>query len=220
MFKLSFKFLWLSVLCLLMTACTSSIWDRTPPYRPSTVGSISGAVGGAIVGGAASGGIAMPLGAAIGGMWGGAVGHIIESNQTLVQELLYAGVQIVRVGDDIRIILPSDRFFKKDSANLNPAYQATLSKVIIFIRAFQKVEVKVSAYTDNTGSWQRNLSLSQLQAKVIAYYLWRGNIDARILLAKGYGEKYPISDNSTYEGQAQNRRVEITFFKLEPEIMV
>ncbi len=155
---------------LLLSACTSPLWNRTPPPSQVATGAVSGAIGGAAIGGMASAGIATPIGAAIGGMWGGTVGYIIDKHQSIVEQILYSGVQIIRVGDEIRLILPSDRFFYADSANLNPAYYGVLTKVILFVRAFHKIDVKIACYTDNSGDWRRNLALSRLQAKQNCFY--------------------------------------------------
>lgn len=202
-----------------LNGCTSSAWNRTPPPSHTEIGAVIGTIGGVAVGSAA-GGIGVPLGAAIGGIWGGAIGSIIQSHQTLVQRLLYNGVQIIRVGDGVRLILPSDRFFFANSANLRTSYKPVLFEVAEFIRAFKKIDIRIAAYTDSQGSDEKNWVLSQNQAKTIAYWLWRKKIEARIMYARGYGAKYPIDDNSTLKGQANNRRIEITFNKIEPDILV
>jgi intracellular multiplication protein IcmN len=195
-------------MALLITSCTSSLWDGHPPPRPTTAGAIIGTAGGLAIAGT-------PIGAAIGGVWGAAIGGIIASKQTLVDNLIYNGVQVIQVGDEVEIILPSNKFFFPDSANLNPTYGPILDKVAELIRSFDKVNVKVAAYRDNSDPWQRSLALSKLQAKKVANYLWKRGIDARLLYAIGYGQEMPIASNDTLKGRTMNRRVEITLRKVQ-----
>ena len=204
-------------LVFLLTGCTSPFWDRGPPPEPRTIGLIAGAAGGAAIGAVAG---AVPLGVAIGSIWGASIGSVISAHQTLVDNLMYNGVQVIRVGDEIKIVLPADRFFYPDTANLNPNYFPVLNKLIVLLRCFDKINVKVSAYTDNIQSWRRDLSLTRLQAWMIMKYLWDSGIDARILYSIGYGSAFPIANNDTPLGQRMNRRVEITLRKLEFEPLV
>lgn len=203
--------------CLMLMGCTSSVWDSAPPPTPTTIGVVAGVAGGTMIGAAA--GVPV-MGAAMGGIWGGAFGNIIQSHQSLVENLMYNGVEVVRVGDDIEIILPADKFFYPDSPNLNPNYYRVLNNVVRLLLCFDKVSVKVAAYTDNTGPWQRNLSLTRLQAQAVMNYLWTSGIDTRLIYAVGYGAASPIADNSTVAGQIANRRIEITLRKLEYEPLV
>jgi OOP family OmpA-OmpF porin len=69
--------------------------------------------------------------------------------------------------------------------------------------------VEVAGHTDNQGSEDLNMSLSQRRAEAVMLYLVRkGEVDPARLVAKGYGPTRPVSDNDTEEGRAANRRVE------------
>ena len=71
--------------------------------------------------------------------------------------------------------------------------------------------------TDSTGSRDYNQQLSEKRAMSVASYLKSRNIvDARFEIV-GFGEDYPIADNSTAEGRAQNRRVELTLIPITEE---
>jgi intracellular multiplication protein IcmN len=205
------------ILAFLLTGCTSPYWDTVPPPEPKTIGLIAGVASGAVIGAIA--GVA-PMGAAIGGIWGASLGSVIASHQTLVDNLMYNGVQVIRVGDEIKIVLPADRFFYPFSANLNSNYFPILNRLVVLLRCFDKINVKVAAYTDDTQSWRRDLALTRLQAWMIMKYLWDSGIDARILYSVGYGNAFPIANNDTPLGQRMNRRVEITLRKLEFEPLV
>jgi len=66
----------------------------------------------------------------------------------------------------------------------------------------------VQGHTDNTGTREHNLELSQKRAGSVVAYLVEKGVEAGRLEAKGYGPDVPIADNATPEGQEQNRRVE------------
>jgi outer membrane protein OmpA-like peptidoglycan-associated protein len=167
-----------------------------------------GTVGGAVVGAAT--GIGPAAGAVIGGISGGFLGHHLEKNKSLAQKIAGNGVQIVLVGDHLRLILPSDRFFAPNTPILNENYYPVLDQIALLLKGLNKYVVKVTGYTDNTGWPEGSLGLSRQQAQVIANYLWNRGIDARVVYATGYGSQFPIASNATAEGRAMNRRVEIT----------
>jgi outer membrane protein OmpA-like peptidoglycan-associated protein len=68
---------------------------------------------------------------------------------------------------------------------------------------------KVEGYTDSTGSESQNLELSNQRAQAVADRLAEAGIDASRVRAEGRGEAQPIADNTTPEGRATNRRIEI-----------
>lgn len=210
----------LFLLSISLTSCTSTYWDIAPPPSRPVVGAIAGAAGGAVIGSVAAGGAGTAMGAAIGSIWGAGFGEIIAHHQTEIENLMYNGVQVLQVGDEIKLILPSDRFFHPNSPNLNPNYYRVLDDIAKFLRKFKKVNIQVAVYTDNLGSWRRNLALSRLQARNMMNYLWLCGVDARLMYAVGYGDAYPIASNSTPKGRYMNRRIEISLRKIEPSPLI
>jgi outer membrane protein OmpA-like peptidoglycan-associated protein len=97
--------------------------------------------------------------------------------------------------------------FDAGSARLRPESQEQLDNVAAILLAYPNVRVKVGGYTDNVGGIEHNLQLSQTRAKSVVAELVRKGVSPERLDAEGYGEQYPISDNSTEEGRAKNRRV-------------
>lgn len=70
----------------------------------------------------------------------------------------------------------------------------------------------IEGHTDNVGSDQSNLALSQRRAQAVRDYIVKNfKVDGKRLAAKGYGESRPVADNATAEGRAQNRRIEAVF---------
>ena len=70
------------------------------------------------------------------------------------------------------------------------------------------LKVEIGGHTDTDGDDASNLKLSDARANAVKTQLVSMGIDATRLSTKGYGETMPIGDNKTFEGKAQNRRVE------------
>lgn len=106
--------------------------------------------------------------------------------------------------------LSKDIFFVTDKADLTPSSRLVLDNVITVLNEHPKVNIAISAFTDNRGSAAYNVGLSDRRAKSAASYLTSKGLPAtRIVSAKGFGESRPIASNDTAEGRAKNRRVEI-----------
>lgn len=140
----------------------------------------------------------------------------IHERNRRIAYLTQHGVKIIHVGETITVVLPSDKLFYPDSANLNPCFVPVLKVTSDFIFCYEKMSVRITAYTDNLCSPYRDQVLTQAQAQTIAKTLWCNGIDARLLFAVGYGPDFPIAANSTCEGRVQNRRVEICFRYIPP----
>jgi outer membrane protein OmpA-like peptidoglycan-associated protein len=95
------------------------------------------------------------------------------------------------------------------SAELTEESYSILDEVYNSLEAFPEVRVEISGHTDAVGMASYNKMLSQDRANSVRNYLLsRGILPTRIT-AVGYGKERPIASNSSNEGRAQNRRVEI-----------
>jgi OmpA-OmpF porin, OOP family len=97
--------------------------------------------------------------------------------------------------------------FATDSATLRPESEEQLRNIAAILRAYPNVHMKIGGFTDNTGDPQNNLKLSQDRANSVVAYLVQLGISPDRLEAAGYGEQYPVADNSTEQGREQNRRI-------------
>ncbi len=87
---------------------------------------------------------------------------------------------------------------------------ALMNKIIESLKEFPKSKIVVSGHTDNLGSANLNLELSEARAKKVAEFLTQvGRIPAERIQYVGYGKGRPVASNDTPEGRAANRRVEV-----------
>ncbi len=100
-------------------------------------------------------------------------------------------------------------FYETDSFDLQPESFPELEKVVAFLNNNSSVRIEISGHTDNQGSVDYNLNLSQKRAQAVVDYLISKGIEANRLVSKGYGFSKPIESNDTPEGMAKNRRTEM-----------
>ena len=103
--------------------------------------------------------------------------------------------------------------FETGSATLKPTSAEQLRNIAEIMKAYPQVTLKIGGYTDNVGSAADNLKLSQLRAQNTMQELVKMGVDAKRLQAEGYGETHPIADNSTEDGRAKNRRIDLLVTK-------
>lgn len=103
--------------------------------------------------------------------------------------------------------------FKPDSAQLLPGEAALLDKIAAILKETGQNKLLVNGHTASVGNPSGEMALSIERAKEVAAQLAKRGIDADKFICRGSGSKYPVADNSTKEGMAQNRRVEITILE-------
>ena len=99
--------------------------------------------------------------------------------------------------------------FETGKATLKPESQEQLKNIAEILKAYPTVTLKIGGYTDNTGDPQANLKLSQQRADTVMADIVRLGVNASRLKAEGYGKEHPVADNSTEEGRAKNRRIDM-----------
>lgn len=99
--------------------------------------------------------------------------------------------------------------FENNSAKLTASSTGVLDDVVATLKKNPDVKAEVAGHTDGSGSHSYNVSLSNRRAESVRQYLVNNGINANRLTAKGYGPDYPVASNSTREGRAKNRRVEL-----------
>jgi K(+)-stimulated pyrophosphate-energized sodium pump len=99
--------------------------------------------------------------------------------------------------------------FETGKATLKAESQEQLGNIAQILKAFPNVNLKIGGYTDNTGNADANLKLSKERAEMVEDELVKLGINDDRLDAEGYGDQYPIGDNTTDAGRAKNRRISV-----------
>jgi outer membrane protein OmpA-like peptidoglycan-associated protein len=107
------------------------------------------------------------------------------------------------------ITLSGSVLFRSGESTLMPGAQTRLDQVAEALLAGRSRNVVVEGFTDSQGTNQYNLDLSQRRAEAVRDYIVQRGYDAARIQAHGIGEDRPVADNTTAEGRANNRRVEL-----------
>jgi len=102
----------------------------------------------------------------------------------------------------------ADAYFEFDDYRITEASYPILDEVVTILNRYPSIRLEIAAHTDNMGSFEYNMTLSQNRTQSMVDYLVSKGIDSSRLVGRGYGESRPISSNSTEEGRMMNRRVE------------
>lgn len=97
----------------------------------------------------------------------------------------------------------------KQEVNLTAAQRTDFSDLVFYLDNVSDSNLEVGGHTDDAGDLKMNTRLSRKRAEFVRDYLTSNGLDATRLSAKGYGPDAPIADNSTTDGRAKNRRVEV-----------
>jgi OOP family OmpA-OmpF porin len=99
--------------------------------------------------------------------------------------------------------------FGSGSDLLLPGFENLLRDAAATLNKNPDLKVEVSGHTDDVGDANLNMGLSERRAKTVMDYLIRYGVDPSRITFRGYGESEPIANNTTVEGRARNRRVEL-----------
>jgi len=99
--------------------------------------------------------------------------------------------------------------FETGSANIKTASYKLLDEIFESAVVAEGLKIGVYGHTDNSGSDEVNIPLSEKRAEAVKAYLLKKGLPANRIEAKGYGATKPIADNSSAVGKSKNRRVEI-----------
>ncbi|OGR00091.1 MAG: hypothetical protein A2284_03045 [Deltaproteobacteria bacterium RIFOXYA12_FULL_61_11] len=109
----------------------------------------------------------------------------------------------------IVVTLSGSLLFASNVTTLLPAAMARLDQVAEVLLNNSERRLMIEGHTDSQGTNSHNLQLSQGRADAVRSYFIQKHYRANLIQAQGFGETHPIADNSSAEGRANNRRVEI-----------
>jgi outer membrane protein OmpA-like peptidoglycan-associated protein len=113
-----------------------------------------------------------------------------------------------------RVEVSETILFKYSSSWLADQSHDILDELAKVLNAHPEIKrVRIEGHTDTQGGAPQNLRLSKKRAKAVMKYLVKQGVDAKRLVAEGYGQTKPIADNDTDEGRAKNRRVVFTILE-------
>jgi outer membrane protein OmpA-like peptidoglycan-associated protein len=104
-----------------------------------------------------------------------------------------------------------DVLFDAGHADLKASANRTVLRLVQFLQLNPRRIVRIEGYTDSRGDARENLALSLARAQAVADVLVDLGIDSTRIEVQGHGESFPVTENASAKGRAQNRRVEIVF---------
>ncbi|MBQ0768706.1 MAG: OmpA family protein [Bizionia sp.] len=205
-----------------VSSCTA-VKNANNKQKGGAIGAAGGAVLGAILGNNIGKGGNGELGAVIGGVVGGGAGILIGSKmdkqaQKIENEI--PGAQVERVDDGIVITFDENSgvYFATEKYNVNAASQASLDKLAAVFMEYPDTNILVVGHTDSAGAEAYNMTLSKNRAYAVTNYLTGKGLSSSRFTTNWFGENQPTNDNSTAEGRAKNRRVNVAILPNEKMI--
>lgn len=146
---------------------------------------------------------------ACGAVGAGVGGYMDYQEKKLREQLANTGVEVERQGNQIKLTMPENVTFATGRYDLSPQAQSSLAGAAQTLAQYNETTITIVGHTDSTGNDAINNPLSYNRAQAVANYLNQRGVAATRMSVSGQGSRQPIADNNTYEGRAQNRRVEI-----------
>ncbi len=196
-----------AAIILSFTVSCTALQNSNNTQKGAGIGVAAGALVGGLIGGNIGGAL---IGAAIGGVAGGLIGNRMDKQADKISQAV-PGAEVKRVGEGIQVVFDdkSGVNFAFDSANLTDTAKKNLDAVAEIFIEFPDTDLMVEGHTDSVGNDDYNMKLSKRRADSVVHYLNSKGVANNRFTVKGFGETAPRFDNSTKEGQAKNRRVEI-----------
>ena len=146
------------------------------------------------------------------GFWGTSVADIKHNEYFFIDDVHVEKTapkpSLERIKKGETLVLDNIYFESGKSSLLNTSF-AELDKLVAMLQKRPELRIAIIGHTDNNGAAAANLSLSSSRAKAVSTYLQGKGIAPQRLESKGLGQTKPIAPNTTDDGRAKNRRVEV-----------
>lgn len=200
--------------------CSVMLLSSCSTTKNSTKGGVLGGAGGALLGagiGALVGhGKGAAIGAAVGGAVGAGAGVVIgkkmDKQKAELEKIEGAKVETVTDANNlqaIKVTFDSGILFATGKSDLNSSSKSALLKFAASLKETPETDITIYGHTDNKGSHDMNLTLSNNRAASVAKFLNANGVLNDRMKTEGKAFDEPVADNATEVGRAQNRRVEI-----------
>jgi outer membrane protein OmpA-like peptidoglycan-associated protein len=186
-------------------------------------GVVIGAAGGAVLGGVIGNNVGNKnntalgaiLGAAVGGVAGGIIGNKMDKQAEKIKNEI-PGAKVERVGEGIDVTFDENNpdgskmgvYFETNKFNISQNSKLALDKLQKIFAEYPETNILIEGHTDDVGTNEYNMSLSQRRADAVGDYLRAAGVAGSRLIVKWYGESQPKVENNTDANRALNRRVQ------------
>lgn len=141
-----------------------------------------------------------------------------QLNQQMNEELAAKNMQLTRMQNAVKLTINSELLFPSGGWEMSERAKQSITKVAAILAPYQTTKISVNGYTDSTPigpglareGITTNLALSQRRAETVMQFMIAQGVNPALVSAHGFGDANPVASNSTPEGRAQNRRVELT----------
>lgn len=137
-------------------------------------------------------------------------------NAQLESEIKANQVEIQTLQNQLKVTVANQILFSEGGWEIHRAGEETLNKIVPTLKTLQGQRIEVQGYTDDVpigpelkARFPSNWELSTARATDVVRYLASKGVDPNLLSASGFGDTHPVASNSTAEGRAKNRRIEI-----------
>lgn len=201
---------------LVLSGCANMSETQSDSAKGAGIGALAGAVLGGLTGGSKG----ATQGAVIGAGAGALGGYIWstrmqEQKKAMEKATQGTGIGVSQTADNrLKLDVPADAGFAVGRSTVSPTLAGVLDKFAGTLQQNPVTQVSILGHTDNTGSDAINNPLSVDRANSARDYLVARGVAPTRFTTDGRGSREPVADNSTNDGRAKNRRVEI--FVAEP----
>ncbi len=135
---------------------------------------------------------------------------ILAEREALLKASAQIGASAKR--EERGVVVTLYDMFDKNETEITPEREQLLKKLAVVAHKYPDYPIVVEGYTDARGRKADNITLSSSRAETVASFLvQQEKIDVNRVKAAGFGPARPVADNSTREGRAKNRRIEVVF---------
>jgi len=197
---------------ILIVGCGMSNLGKGTLIGTGAGAAIGAGIGYLIGGDGKSAAIGAGIGTAVGAGTGAIIGNQMDKKAAELAALENAQVETVTDINGlkaIKVTFDSGILFDFNKSTLKPEAKASLDKFADEMADMSHTNITVYGHTDNIGTAAANKKVSDQRANSVAKYLTQKGIAKDRIWAEGLSYDFPVGDNATEEGRAQNRRVEI-----------
>lgn len=138
------------------------------------------------------------------------VGYYMDvQNAQFIQHLRATHIDIRHAGDLIILTLPGGDSFDPNSTRLKPGAIRNLELTAQVLTEYAQTQITIHGHTDDTGEAKYNQWLSVRRALSVTDQLLKAGVANRRIAVVGFGENSPLVPNTTADGRARNRRIEL-----------